>query len=76
MTNAAAVVLAFNEAINGRDLATLAGLMTESHRFIDSEGATVDGRNAGRRRGEGSSTAFPTTATSSTTSRTSATASS
>jgi ketosteroid isomerase-like protein len=46
MSNAAAVVLAFNEAINGRDLAALAGLMTESHRFIDSGSATVDGRIA------------------------------
>lgn len=46
MTDAVAVVLAFNEAINGRDLAALTELMTASHRFIDSAGATVDGRNA------------------------------
>jgi ketosteroid isomerase-like protein len=46
MTDAVAVVIAFNEAINGRDLAALADLMTESHRFIDAAGATVDGRNA------------------------------
>lgn len=46
MTDAAAVVLAFNEAINGRNLDALAAMMTESHRFIDSAGATVDGRNA------------------------------
>ena len=46
MTDAVAVVLAFNEAINGRDLAALTELMTASHRFIDSAGATVDGTNA------------------------------
>jgi ketosteroid isomerase-like protein len=46
MTDAVAVVLAFNEAINGRDLTALTQLMTESHRFIDSAGATVEGRNA------------------------------
>ena len=46
MIDAAAVVLAFNEAINGRNLDALADPMTESHRFIDSAGATVDGRNA------------------------------
>jgi ketosteroid isomerase-like protein len=46
MIDAATVVLAFNEAINGGDLDALADLMTESHRFIDSAGATVDGRNA------------------------------
>jgi len=46
MTEAVAVVVAFNEAINGRDLAALAELMTETHRFIDSAGATVHGRQA------------------------------
>ena len=46
MTDAVTVVTAFNEAINCRDLAALTELMTESHRFIDSTGATVDGRNA------------------------------
>jgi ketosteroid isomerase-like protein len=44
MTDAVAVVLAFNEAINRRDLAALTELMTETHRFIDTEGVTVDGR--------------------------------
>ncbi len=46
MTTDAAVVLAFNEAINGRDLDALAALMTETHRFIDSDGVSVDGRDA------------------------------
>ena len=46
MTDAVLVVRAFNEAINGRNLRSLTGLMTASHRFIDSEGATVVGRDA------------------------------
>jgi ketosteroid isomerase-like protein len=46
MTDAAQVVLSFNEAIKRRDLAALTELMTESHRFIDSAGATVEGRDA------------------------------
>jgi len=40
------VVLAFNDAINARDLDALTTLMTENHRFVDSEGATVDGKDA------------------------------
>jgi ketosteroid isomerase-like protein len=40
------VVRAFNEAINSRNPTALAELMTESHRFVDSGGATVDGRDA------------------------------
>jgi ketosteroid isomerase-like protein len=42
----AAVVTAFNEAINRRDLAALAQLMTLGHRFIDAAGGTVVGRDA------------------------------
>jgi ketosteroid isomerase-like protein len=45
MTDAVGVVVAFNEAINGRDLEVLAELMTESHRFIDSAGATTEGKD-------------------------------
>jgi ketosteroid isomerase-like protein len=45
MTDAVLVVLAFNEAINGRDIVALAELMTESHRFIDSAGATTEGKD-------------------------------
>ena len=44
--DAVAVVHSFNEAINDRDLAGLARLMTTSHRFIDSEGTAVHGRDA------------------------------
>ena len=46
MTDAVTVAVAFNEAINGRDLAALGALMSETHRFIDAAGATVDGRDA------------------------------
>ena len=37
-TDAIAVVLAFNAAINGRGLAGLTELMTPSHRFVDARG--------------------------------------
>lgn len=40
------VALQFNEAINGRDLAALTALMTESHRFVDSAGTVLEGRGA------------------------------
>jgi ketosteroid isomerase-like protein len=46
MTGAASVVLAFNDAINGRDVDALGQLMTESHRFVDPTSATVEGRTA------------------------------
>jgi ketosteroid isomerase-like protein len=46
MIDAVAVVFSFNEAINARDVAALAELMTDTHRFIDSEGAAVDGKAA------------------------------
>jgi ketosteroid isomerase-like protein len=45
-TDAVSVVAAFNEAINARALDALAELMAPSHRFIDSSGASVDGRDA------------------------------
>jgi ketosteroid isomerase-like protein len=44
--NAVATVVAFNEAINARDLPALGELMTESHRFIDSAGTAVEGKAA------------------------------
>lgn len=44
--DAVAAVLAFKEAINRRDPVALGKLMTESHRFIDSAGETVEGRSA------------------------------
>jgi hypothetical protein len=45
-TAAVAVVLAFNEVINARDLVALSGLMADTHRLTDSAGATVDGKSA------------------------------
>jgi ketosteroid isomerase-like protein len=44
--DAPAVVLAFNEAINRRDVDALARLMNEGHRFVDPSGAAVHGRDA------------------------------
>ena len=58
-TDAVAAVLAFNEAINARDLAALAGRMTNTHRFIDSAGTTVDGRSACLEAWRGFFDAFP-----------------
>ena len=40
------VVVAFNEAINARDLDALARLMHEQHRFIDAAGTAVEGKAA------------------------------
>jgi ketosteroid isomerase-like protein len=40
------VVSSFNGAINAEDLDRLGELMTEAHRFVDSAGATIDGRVA------------------------------
>ena len=40
------VVGLFNEAINAGNVAALAGLMTDTHRFIDSAGTTVEGKSA------------------------------
>ena len=36
--------LAFNDAITRRDLAALAGLMTDDHTFLDSGGNAVSGK--------------------------------
>ena len=41
-----AVVLAFNAAINRRDLPGLGRLMADNHRFIDTAGATMTGKPA------------------------------
>lgn len=42
------VVVAFNEAINLRDLDGLCALMSSDHRFVDSAGSTVIGKDACR----------------------------
>jgi ketosteroid isomerase-like protein len=46
MSDARAVVRAFNEAINGQDLVSLSALMSEDHRFVDSADVAVDGKPA------------------------------
>jgi len=53
------VVIAFNDAINARDLDALTALMTDDHRFIDSEGAAVDGKAACTDAWRGFFAAFP-----------------
>lgn len=46
MRDEEAIVLAFNDAINRRDLVALAALMTPGHRFVDTSGAAIDGKDA------------------------------
>ncbi|HEV7761752.1 MAG TPA: nuclear transport factor 2 family protein [Acidimicrobiales bacterium] len=41
-----AVVVAFNAAINRRDIEALGALMAEEHRFVDVEGHRVEGKAA------------------------------
>jgi ketosteroid isomerase-like protein len=40
------IVRDFNEAINGRDLDRLTSMLTDDHRFVDSAGQIVSGREA------------------------------
>lgn len=54
-----ATVVAFNEAINARDLDALDRLMHEQHRFIDSAGAIVEGKAACIKAWSGFFDAFP-----------------
>lgn len=44
MTDPTEVVGSFNDAINRRDLGTLAALMTDDHRFTDAAGGHVHGK--------------------------------
>jgi hypothetical protein len=46
-------MLAVNDAINRRDLGGLVALMAESHRFVDSSGGMVTGRDACRQARQG-----------------------
>jgi ketosteroid isomerase-like protein len=39
-----AVVMAFNDAINDRDLDRLTRLMASDHRFVDAAGSSVEGK--------------------------------
>jgi ketosteroid isomerase-like protein len=54
-----AVVLAFNAAINRRDLAGLGRLMADDHRFIDTAGDTVTGKPACMEAWRGFFASFP-----------------
>lgn len=45
MESAAAVVASFNHAINRRDLSALASLMHDDHRFVDSAGDAISGKD-------------------------------
>ncbi len=40
------VVIAFNEAVNRRDLEALAALITDDHTFVDSAGSVLAGKAA------------------------------
>jgi uncharacterized protein (TIGR02246 family) len=53
------VAIAFNEAINSRDLEALAALMTDDHTFVDPAGTVVAGRDAVVAAWEGFFGSFP-----------------
>ena len=54
-----AVVAAFNDRINARDLDGLTALMTDDHTFVDDAGAAVTGRPACAEAWAGFFAAFP-----------------
>jgi ketosteroid isomerase-like protein len=58
-TDPAAVAGRFNECVNSRDLAGLAALMAEQHRFVDASGAMVSGKQACLSAWRGFFAAFP-----------------
>jgi ketosteroid isomerase-like protein len=53
------VVVAFNDRINARDLAGLAGLMSDDHTLIDPAGAAITGKQACTEAWRGFFVAFP-----------------
>ena len=53
------MVTSFNDAINARDLDRLASMMNDAHRFVDSTGATIDGKAACVEAWRGFFAAFP-----------------
>jgi len=61
MRSAERAALAFVQAINRQDVEQMAALMTSGHRFIDSMGHEVKGRDAVRTCWLGTSTWFPIT---------------
>ena len=58
-TDAVNLVVSFNEAINAGNVAALAELMTDTHRFIDAAGTAVEGRAACLAAWRGFFDAFP-----------------
>ena len=54
-----ATVIAFNDAINARDVDALGLLMHEQHRFVDSAGGVVEGKPACIEAWRGFFAAFP-----------------
>ncbi len=46
--NPISVVQQFVDAINAHDLEAISSLMTDGHRFVDSLGSVVEGRDAMR----------------------------
>ena len=54
-----AATRAFNDGINAGDVDTLARLMTDDHRFVDTEGAAVEGKAACLEAWRGFFAAFP-----------------
>ncbi len=52
--------IAFNEAINRRDLRSLSRLMTDDHTFIDSDDNVLAGKEEALKAWEGFFDAFPT----------------
>jgi ketosteroid isomerase-like protein len=53
------VAIAFNEAINRRDLEALAALMTDDHTFVDSGGSVLAGKDDVLAAWEGFFESFP-----------------
>jgi uncharacterized protein (TIGR02246 family) len=52
-------VIAFNEAINRRDVGALAELMTDDHTFVDSAGSVLAGKDEVLAAWEGFFESFP-----------------
>ena len=59
--SAESIAQAFIRAINRQDVDRLAALMSPSHRFIDSLGKVIEGRDKMRKAGQPTSAWSPTT---------------
>jgi ketosteroid isomerase-like protein len=53
------IAIQFNDAINARDLDALVALMTDDHRFVDTEGTVFEGIDRCREIWSGFFSAFP-----------------